>query len=284
MSVWVCSNRCVPTGVRLAEHWPLVFLSLQELEKLEVERIEWIQQHLCQYTTLRHETDMFNQSVSHFRVLWRWFSDVLTPPDLLRWEDADVWASLCVSRWWNQWTSCCRTWTRAKTESCGWRRTKPARSDPWTWTYRGVLTWDQSITTRPRRLGVTLIQGQCVLRRRWARFSLTGGGNGVCVQENSDSMVLLIVSIICRLSVVTFSVWLQIRFLIFILDTDTEAYQRLWANDLFSYVAGSFLVEPHVFEYPAFYPVEPCFFGVVCSHFMPPSCAKITDITYSGAF
>lgn len=36
----------------------------QELEKLEVERIEWIQTHLRQYTTLRHETDMFNQSVS----------------------------------------------------------------------------------------------------------------------------------------------------------------------------------------------------------------------------
>ncbi|XP_036004639.1 growth arrest-specific protein 7a [Fundulus heteroclitus] len=33
-----------------------------ELEKLEVERVEWIQQHLRQYTTLRHETDMFNQS------------------------------------------------------------------------------------------------------------------------------------------------------------------------------------------------------------------------------
>lgn len=42
----------------------LVSLTLQELEKLEVERIEWIQQHLRQYTTLRHETDMFNQSVS----------------------------------------------------------------------------------------------------------------------------------------------------------------------------------------------------------------------------
>lgn len=37
---------------------------VQELEKLEVDRIEWIQQHLRQYTTLRHETDMFNQSVS----------------------------------------------------------------------------------------------------------------------------------------------------------------------------------------------------------------------------
>lgn len=41
-----------------------LFPPLQELEKLEVERIEWIQQHLRQYTTLRHETDMFNQSVS----------------------------------------------------------------------------------------------------------------------------------------------------------------------------------------------------------------------------
>lgn len=29
-----------------------------------MERIEWIQTHLRQYTTLRHETDMFNQSVS----------------------------------------------------------------------------------------------------------------------------------------------------------------------------------------------------------------------------
>ena len=36
----------------------------QELERLEVERVEMIRQHLCQYTTLRHETDMFNQSVS----------------------------------------------------------------------------------------------------------------------------------------------------------------------------------------------------------------------------
>lgn len=29
-----------------------------------MERVEMIRQHLCQYTTLRHETDMFNQSVS----------------------------------------------------------------------------------------------------------------------------------------------------------------------------------------------------------------------------
>lgn len=40
------------------------FFPLQELERLEVERVEMIRQHLCQYTQLRHETDMFNQSVS----------------------------------------------------------------------------------------------------------------------------------------------------------------------------------------------------------------------------
>lgn len=47
-------------------HGPCVCFArlVQELEKLEVDRIEWIQQHLRQYTTLRHETDMFNQSVS----------------------------------------------------------------------------------------------------------------------------------------------------------------------------------------------------------------------------
>ncbi|VTJ84783.1 Hypothetical predicted protein [Marmota monax] len=33
-----------------------------ELERLEVERVEMIRQHLCQHTQLRHETDMFNQS------------------------------------------------------------------------------------------------------------------------------------------------------------------------------------------------------------------------------
>lgn len=41
-----------------------VFPPEQELERLEVERVEMIRQHLCQYTQLRHETDMFNQSVS----------------------------------------------------------------------------------------------------------------------------------------------------------------------------------------------------------------------------
>ncbi|MBZ3882010.1 Growth arrest-specific protein 7 [Sciurus carolinensis] len=34
-----------------------------ELEQLEVERVEMIQQHLCQYTQLQQETDMFNQSM-----------------------------------------------------------------------------------------------------------------------------------------------------------------------------------------------------------------------------
>ncbi|XP_064870165.1 growth arrest-specific protein 7-like [Oncorhynchus nerka] len=33
-----------------------------ELERLEVERVEMIRQDLRLYTTLRHETDMFNQS------------------------------------------------------------------------------------------------------------------------------------------------------------------------------------------------------------------------------
>ncbi|KAM4838328.1 growth arrest-specific protein 7-like [Urocitellus parryii] len=33
-----------------------------KLEQLEVERVEMIRQHLCQYTQLQHETDMFNQS------------------------------------------------------------------------------------------------------------------------------------------------------------------------------------------------------------------------------
>ncbi|XP_051530393.1 growth arrest-specific protein 7-like isoform X4 [Myxocyprinus asiaticus] len=37
------------------------FMDKRELERLEVERVEMIRQHLCQYTTLRHETDMFNQ-------------------------------------------------------------------------------------------------------------------------------------------------------------------------------------------------------------------------------
>ncbi|MBZ3869955.1 Growth arrest-specific protein 7 [Sciurus carolinensis] len=33
-----------------------------ELERLEVERVEMFQQHLCQYTQLQHKTNMFNQS------------------------------------------------------------------------------------------------------------------------------------------------------------------------------------------------------------------------------
>lgn len=44
--------------------FPSIHSVHQELERLEVERVEMIRQHLCQYTTLRHETDMFNQSVS----------------------------------------------------------------------------------------------------------------------------------------------------------------------------------------------------------------------------
>lgn len=48
-------------------------LPFQELERLEVERVEMIRQHLCQYTQLRHETDMFNQSVSLLLILKEYF-------------------------------------------------------------------------------------------------------------------------------------------------------------------------------------------------------------------
>uniref|UniRef100_A0A3Q4MPS0 Growth arrest specific 7 n=1 Tax=Neolamprologus brichardi TaxID=32507 RepID=A0A3Q4MPS0_NEOBR len=57
--------RCVDLYNQSQSKWfeEMVTTSL-ELERLEVERVEMIRQHLCQYTTLRHETDMFNQSVS----------------------------------------------------------------------------------------------------------------------------------------------------------------------------------------------------------------------------
>uniref|UniRef100_A0A3P8US67 Growth arrest specific 7 n=1 Tax=Cynoglossus semilaevis TaxID=244447 RepID=A0A3P8US67_CYNSE len=55
--------RCVDLYNQCQSKWfeEMVTTSL-ELERLEVERVEMIRQHLCQYTTLRHETDMFNQS------------------------------------------------------------------------------------------------------------------------------------------------------------------------------------------------------------------------------
>ncbi|KAM8877786.1 growth arrest-specific protein 7 [Synchiropus picturatus] len=55
--------RCVDLYNQSQSRWfeEMVTTSL-ELERLEVERVEMIRQHLCQYTTLRHETDMFNQS------------------------------------------------------------------------------------------------------------------------------------------------------------------------------------------------------------------------------
>lgn len=87
-----------------------VAATLQELEKLEVERIEWIQQHLRQYTTLRHETDMFNQSVSPGRP---------NPGPGGRGASAALSFCRCLLRWWNPWTSCCRRWIQEKTESCG---------------------------------------------------------------------------------------------------------------------------------------------------------------------
>ncbi|KAG7236462.1 hypothetical protein INR49_000940 [Caranx melampygus] len=55
--------RCVDLYNQSQSKWfeEMVTTSL-ELERLEVERVEMIRQHLNQYTTLRHETDMFNQS------------------------------------------------------------------------------------------------------------------------------------------------------------------------------------------------------------------------------
>ncbi|KAK7918599.1 hypothetical protein WMY93_009883 [Mugilogobius chulae] len=55
--------RCVDLYNQAQSKWfeEMVTTSL-ELERLEVERVEMFRQHLCQYTTLRHETDMFNQS------------------------------------------------------------------------------------------------------------------------------------------------------------------------------------------------------------------------------
>ncbi|KAK5876282.1 hypothetical protein CesoFtcFv8_025651 [Champsocephalus esox] len=55
--------RCVDLYNQSQSRWfeETVTTSL-ELERLEVERVEVIRHHLCQYTALRHETDMFNQS------------------------------------------------------------------------------------------------------------------------------------------------------------------------------------------------------------------------------
>ncbi|XP_033930615.1 growth arrest-specific protein 7-like isoform X1 [Pseudochaenichthys georgianus] len=55
--------RCVDLYNQSQSRWfeETVTTSL-ELEQLEVERVEVIRHHLCQYTALRHETDMFNQS------------------------------------------------------------------------------------------------------------------------------------------------------------------------------------------------------------------------------
>lgn len=61
--VWDLPGDKVPT-LRGCAQRSLVPPPGQELERLEVERVEMIRQHLCQYTQLRHETDMFNQSVS----------------------------------------------------------------------------------------------------------------------------------------------------------------------------------------------------------------------------
>ncbi|XP_024604206.1 growth arrest-specific protein 7 isoform X1 [Neophocaena asiaeorientalis asiaeorientalis] len=99
--------RCVDLYNQAQSKWfeEMVTTTL-ELERLEVERVEMIRQHLCQYTQLRHETDMFNQSSS-------------------------------------LWTNCFEKWTQPKTGSCGSGSTRRATSAPWTWRSRhtawGVL-------------------------------------------------------------------------------------------------------------------------------------------------
>uniref|UniRef100_A0A8C9PSR6 F-BAR domain-containing protein n=1 Tax=Spermophilus dauricus TaxID=99837 RepID=A0A8C9PSR6_SPEDA len=89
--------RCVDLYNQAQSKWfeEMVTTTL-ELERLEVERVGMIRQHLCQYTQLPHETDMFNQSLS-------------------------------------PWTNCFEKWTRPKTESCGSESTKRATFAPWTW-------------------------------------------------------------------------------------------------------------------------------------------------------
>ncbi|VTJ80318.1 Hypothetical predicted protein [Marmota monax] len=55
--------RCVDLYNQAQSKWfeEMVTTTL-ELEWLEVERVKMMRQHLCQYTQLQHETDMFNQS------------------------------------------------------------------------------------------------------------------------------------------------------------------------------------------------------------------------------
>ncbi|XP_030873471.1 growth arrest-specific protein 7 [Leptonychotes weddellii] len=57
--------RCVDLYNQAQSKWfeEMVTTTLKaSRERLEGERVEMIRQHLCQYTQLRHETDMFNQS------------------------------------------------------------------------------------------------------------------------------------------------------------------------------------------------------------------------------
>uniref|UniRef100_A0A8C3PD59 Growth arrest specific 7 n=1 Tax=Chrysemys picta bellii TaxID=8478 RepID=A0A8C3PD59_CHRPI len=70
--------RCVDLYNQAQSKWfEEMVTSTLELERLEVERVEMIRQHLCQYTQLRHETDMFNQSEHS---LWGWKRSVLKVP------------------------------------------------------------------------------------------------------------------------------------------------------------------------------------------------------------
>uniref|UniRef100_A0A2K5WD19 Growth arrest-specific protein 7 n=1 Tax=Macaca fascicularis TaxID=9541 RepID=A0A2K5WD19_MACFA len=91
--------RCVDLYNQAQSKWFEEMVTTTLLERLEVERVEMIRQHLCQYTQLRHETDMFNQSSS-------------------------------------PWINCFEKWTRPKTGSCGSESTRRAAYALWTWRSR----------------------------------------------------------------------------------------------------------------------------------------------------
>ncbi|MBZ3878417.1 Growth arrest-specific protein 7 [Sciurus carolinensis] len=66
-----CDHHITDLRKQLSSHYALpgqskwfeeMVTTTLQLERLEVERVEMIQQHLCQYTQLQHETNMFHQS------------------------------------------------------------------------------------------------------------------------------------------------------------------------------------------------------------------------------
>ncbi|KAJ3607431.1 hypothetical protein NHX12_024482 [Muraenolepis orangiensis] len=76
--------RCVDLYNQSQSKWfeEMVTTSL-ELERLEVERIEMIRQHLCQYTTLRHETDISVALLTELTACLSLFVQTMEPVDQL---------------------------------------------------------------------------------------------------------------------------------------------------------------------------------------------------------